>query len=115
MEFLRTIVTHPKTERFIMALIIFNAITLGLETSQTVMAKWGPLLHAIDTIVITIFVFELAARIIVHRLAFFKDGWSLFDFAVVAITLVPTSSTDAFTVLRALRVLRLLRLITVVP
>jgi len=115
MEWLRRIVHDPRTERFIMVLIVFNAITLGLETSKTVMAQWGSVLHAIDMIVITVFVLELAARIAVHRLAFFRDGWNIFDFLVVAITLVPTSSTDAFTVLRALRVLRLLRLITVVP
>ena len=115
MEWLRRIVHDPRTERFIMALIVFNAVTLGLETSKTVMARWGSVLHVIDTVIITIFVLELTARIAVHRLAFFRDGWNIFDFIVVAITLIPTDSTDAFTVLRALRVLRLLRLITVVP
>ena len=115
MEWLRRIVHDPRTERFIMALIVFNAVTLGLETSKTVMARWGSVLHVIDTIVIAIFVLELAARIAVHRLAFFRDGWNIFDFLVVAITLAPTDATDAFTVLRAVRVLRLLRLITVVP
>jgi voltage-gated sodium channel len=115
MELLRRIVHDPRTERFIMALIIFNAVTLGLETSPTIMAQWGTALHLIDTIVISIFVIEIIARIAVQRLAFFRDGWNLFDFIVVAVTLLPTEQTDAFTVLRALRVLRLLRLITVVP
>ncbi len=45
--------------------------------------------------------------------SFFKDPWSLFDFFVVAISLVPTSS--GFEILRVLRVLRLFRLITAVP
>lgn len=113
MEALRRIVADPRTERFIMALIIFNAITLGLETSKGVMASWGGVLHAIDLIVLSVFVIELLARIAVQRLAFFKDGWNIFDFIVIGVSVAPTS--EAFTVLRALRVLRLLRLITLVP
>ena len=62
---------------------------------------------------LAIFVIEVVARIAVHRLAFFKDPWSLFDFAVVAIALVPAAGP--FSVLRALRILRVLRMITIVP
>jgi len=113
MEILRGIITDPRTERFIMALIIFNAVTLGLEISQSVMAEWGEALHLIDRVILAIFVLEIAGRIILQRGAFFRDGWNVFDFLVVGISLAP--ATDAFTVLRALRVLRLLRLVTAVP
>ena len=77
------------------------------------MDSYGGLLELIDHIMLGIFVIELAARIAVHRLAFFRDPWSVFDFIVVAIALVPT--TENFSVLRALRVLRVLRLITALP
>ena len=110
---LRTIVEHPNTERTVMALIIINAIVLGLETSQNVMATSGRLLEFIDHVLLAMFVAELAARIVVHRLDFFRDPWSVFDFVVVAIALVP--ATENFTVLRALRILRVLRLITAIP
>jgi voltage-gated sodium channel len=110
---LRQIVTSPRTERFILALIILNAITLGLETSAWVMDRIGPVLLVLDKIVLAIFVVEVVARIAVHRLAFFKDPWSLFDFGVVAIALVPAAGP--FSVLRALRILRVLRMITIVP
>jgi len=110
---LRQIVTSPRTERFILALIILNAITLGLETSAWVMDRVGPVLLVLDKIVLGIFVVEVVARIAVHRLAFFKDPWSLFDFGVVAIALVPAAGP--FSVLRALRILRVLRMITIVP
>src|SRR5688572_3098905 len=96
-----------------MALIIINAITLGLQTSKPVMDSIGPSLLLLDDIILAMFVIELAARIIVYRLAFFRDPWSVFDFVVVAIALVPASET--FSVLRALRILRALRLITAVP
>jgi voltage-gated sodium channel len=113
MDRLRTVVEHPWTERIIMALIIFNAVTLGMETSRTIMAQWGNLLHVLDRIILSIFVLELAGRIAVQRTSFFRDGWNIFDFLVIGISLAP--ATEAFTVLRALRVLRLLRLVTVVP
>jgi voltage-gated sodium channel len=110
---LRAIVEDPRTERVVMAFIIINAITLGLQTSKSVMDAIGPLLLWLDDAILAVFVVELAARIIVYRLSFFRDPWSVFDFIVVAIALVPASET--FSVLRALRILRALRLITAVP
>ena len=110
---LGNLLADPRTERAVMTLIIVNAIILGLETSPPVMARFGPTLELVDHIILGIFVIELAARILVHRLVFFRDPWSLFDFVVVTIALVPASET--LSVLRALRVLRVLRLITAVP
>ena len=112
-NWLRTIEENPRTERVVMTLILINAVILGLETSESVMASYGHLLAILDHIILGIFVVELAARIAVHRLDFFRDPWSVFDFVVVGIALVP--ATDTFTVLRALRILRVLRLITAVP
>ncbi len=102
-----------RTETIITAVIVLNAIVLGLETSPAVMASVGPLLMAADKVMLAIFVAEIAARLYVHRLRFFRDPWSVFDFVVVGVALVP--ATGAFSVLRALRVLRVLRLITVAP
>jgi len=113
MEWLRKVVLDPRTERFIIAVIILNAVVLGLETSKITMESYGRVLEILDHIMLGIFVVELTARIIVHRWAFFRDPWSVFDFVVVAIALVP--ATETFTVLRALRVLRVLRLITAIP
>lgn len=110
---LRTILDNPHTERAVMSLIILNAVLLGLETSPWVMERFGRELELLDHVILAVFVLELTARIVVHRLAFFRDPWSLFDFVVVAIALVP--ATETFSVLRALRVLRILRLITAVP
>lgn len=99
--------------RFILTLILLNAVILGMETSTTLMAQYGPMLLMLDKIMLAIFVLELLLRIFVHRLAFFKDPWSLFDFAVVAIALIPASGPLA--VLRSLRVLRVLRVLSMVP
>jgi voltage-gated sodium channel len=110
---LRAILEDPRTERVVMTLIIVNAVILGLETSPAVMERFGRALEILDHLILAVFVVELAARIAVHRLAFFRDPWSVFDFLVVGIALVP--ATETFSVLRALRVLRVLRLITAVP
>ena len=113
LAWLTTIVNDPRTERVIMAFIVVNAVILGLETSKSAMASWGWLLQVLDHIILAVFVIEIAARVIVHRVAFFRDPWSVFDFVVIGIALVP--ATETFSVLRSLRVLRVLRLITGVP
>ena len=110
---LRRILENPRTEWIITGLIGVNAIVLGLETNPAAMAAAGPLLVALDTAILSVFVVELSARIFVNRLAFFRDPWSLFDFIVVAVALVP--ATGNLSVLRALRILRVLRLVTMVP
>ncbi len=98
---------------FIIWLIVINGITLGLETSKNITENFGAYLYAFDAFVITVFTIEIILRIYVHRLSFFKDPWSLFDFIIVAVSLVPSNS--GFEIFRILRVFRLFRLITVVP
>lgn len=112
-SFLARLLAHPYAERTVITLIAINAVTLGLETSPRIMAEYGGPLHIIDTALLTFFVTELAARMWVKRLAFFKDGWNVFDFIVIGLTLLPT--TGNLSVLRSLRILRALRLITAVP
>ena len=97
----------------ISVLIVINAITLGLETSAEAMAAFGPVLIALDRIILSVFVLELLARFLVYRTDFFRDPWRIFDLLVVSIALFP--ATGNLSVLRALRILRVLRLITVVP
>ena len=104
---------RPAFQNFIIGVIIFNAIVLGLETSQTAMAAAGPLILALDRICLGIFVVEIALKLVAYRLSFFRSGWNIFDFLIVAIALVPT--TQGLSVLRALRILRVLRLITAMP
>jgi len=107
------IVEHPRVQYFIMAIIVLNAVSLGLETSNVITAKYGELLLAFDAFALTVFCIEIGAKLIHRDIRFFKDGWNVFDFLVVAIALIPASGP--LVVLRALRILRALRLLTVVP
>jgi len=110
---MKVLIEHQYFQRLVIALILINAIILGLETSPAVMDKAGLFILTLDKIILTLFVIEIALRIYVNRFAFWKDPWSLFDFSVVVIALIPASGP--FAVLRALRVLRVLRLLTMVP
>lgn len=106
-------VESVKFQNFIIGLILINAVILGMETSTTLMKDYGVILKTLDGLILKIFVIEIILRITVHRLQFFMQPWSLFDFFIVAIALIPAS--QAFAALRALRVLRVLRLISVMP
>lgn len=108
----RLILSAP-FQRAVIALILLNAVTLGLETSESVMARWGGVLLAADAALLWMFTAELALRIYAFRGRFFRDPWGLFDLTVVLIAWLPASGPLA--VLRALRVLRVLRLVSVVP
>lgn len=109
----RRVIESPRFEQAMTALIVVNAVTLGLETSPEMVARYGGLLHAIDRTALFVFVAELAARFFVFRTRFFNDPWRAFDFFVVGIALMP--SAGAFSVLRAMRILRVLRLVSLVP
>ncbi|MHC9236516.1 ion transporter [Pseudooceanicola sp. 502str34] len=113
MAALKTFIESRTFEWAITALIVINAITLGLETSPRVMAVAGDLLLTLDKLVLAVFVIELLARFAVYRTKFFHDPWRIFDLFVVGVALVP--ATGSLSVLRALRMLRVLRLISVVP
>lgn len=102
-----------RAQAFITGVILFNAVILGLETSGSVMARVGPLILALDALCLAIFVVEIAAKLFARGPRFFRDGWNVFDFAVVGIALLP--ATQGLAVLRALRILRLLRIVSVTP
>jgi voltage-gated sodium channel len=110
---LAAFVESPRVQGLIIALIIANAVTLGLETFPPVMARFGDALHLLDQALLAVFVIELALKLVAHGPRFFRGGWNIFDLAVVGIALLPSSG--ALSVLRALRVLRVLRLISAVP
>lgn len=94
----------------IIVLILINAVILGLETSPVVMQRIGPLLVAANTAILAVFVAEILIKLFAFGPRFFRSGWNVFDFLVVAIALIP--ATGPLEVLRALRILRVLRLLS---
>jgi len=98
---------------FILAVILLNAVVLGLQTSKELMIRSGPLLDLIDSICLGIFTVEIFLKLVVHRHRFFLSGWNNFDFVIVGISLVP--GAGGLSVLRAMRIMRVLRVVSVAP
>ena len=110
MSFLQRILESAHIRNFITGVILFNALILGLETSQIVMAKAGSIVEFLDRACLTVFVVELVVKLIAYRLRVFRDGWNIFDFIIVGVSLVPAAQG-----LSVLRSLRILRVVSVAP
>ena len=113
----RIITEWPWFDRSIIALIIFNAFVLGLETYPAIAVPYESLLLGINKFVLIVFVIEAVLKITASAPVFkryFGDGWNLFDFTVVVLSLVPQTGEFAL-IARTVRLLRILRLVTAVP
>jgi voltage-gated sodium channel len=106
-------IESPRVSSFIIGVILLNAVILGLETDADLMARAGTLLVALDKACLAVFIFEIVCKLLAFRSIFWRSGWNIFDFVVVAVALVPGAGPWA--VIRSLRVLRVLRLLTMVP
>ncbi len=98
---------------FVIGVILFNAVILGLETSPTIMGHAGDLLITLDHICLGIFVVELGLKLYALGPRFFRSGWNIFDFIIVGVSIAPAA--QGLSVLRSLRVLRVLRAISFLP
>jgi voltage-gated sodium channel len=117
LDLCRRTAASPRFQRAILAVIVANAGLIGLETSSALWDRYGRLFDALNLAVQVIFAVEMAVRLLahaprVHR--FFLDGWNVFDFAVVALSLLPVAGPFA-TVARLARLLRALRIVSALP
>ena len=109
----KILIENSKFQNVIISIIILNALVLGLETSKNIIDSYGSVLKILDYFILKIFIIEIILRIYAYGFRFFLRPWSVFDFVVVGIALVPASET--FSALRTLRVLRVLRLVSSIP
>ncbi|MCW4353582.1 ion transporter [Hoyosella sp. YIM 151337] len=98
--------------RIITALILINAVILGIETSDSAREAAGSILMALNQSILAVFVIEILIKLVAFGPRFFKSGWNIFDFLIIAISLIPASGPLA--ILRTLRILRVLRLLSTV-
>lgn len=109
------IVESPQFRHVVTALILINAIIVGLDTYPDVGAVYGDVLQTADRMVLYLFTAELTLRFLAANppLAFFRSGWNIFDVTIVALGFLPAS--EFFTVARLFRIIRVLRAVSVVP
>jgi voltage-gated sodium channel len=113
----RRIADNPRFQHFILVVIVVGAVVIGVETSAALTARYGAVIGALETLIQTIFVAEILIRILAYwprPLAFFRSGWNLFDFLVVATSLLPQAGPFAV-VARLARLMRVTRLVSAFP
>jgi voltage-gated sodium channel len=112
MIMLERVVESRWFHNFIITIILINGAVLGIETAKGLSVTVMNVLEWVDQLCLLIFVIELLMKFLVYRLSFFKQGWNVFDFLIVAVALVP--ATGQLSILRAFRIFRVLRLVTTV-
>ena len=102
---------------FIVAVIVLAGVLAGFETSLALMAAHGALFHALDRLILGVFIVEALLKMAAHGRRpwrYFTDGWNVFDFLIIVICVLPVGGPFA-AVLRLARALRLLRLVSALP
>jgi voltage-gated sodium channel len=113
----RRLADSPGFQHFILVVIVLGAIVIGVETSATLTARYGGLIVAVEMLIQTIFVAEIAIRLLAcwpKPAAFFRNGWNVFDFAVVTASLLPQAGPFAM-VARLARLIRVTRVVSAFP
>lgn len=116
-ELCRRIVQTPAFEKFIIGIIVANAIVIGLETSTAMLMRFSHFFELFNVVVLLIFIIEAFLKIAAEfpRIdRYFRQGWNIFDFSIVVVSLLPAVGQFA-TAARLVRILRVARLITAVP
>ena len=112
----RRITEAPAFDAGIVALIILNAVLLGFGTSPELDQAYGAWIDIGHNITLAIFIVEAILKMIAAspRVAgYFRDGWNVFDFLVIAFALIPATGQFAM-IARLARLLRVLRLVSTI-
>ena len=108
-KFIGKCVNDDRVQAFILALIVINAIMMGVATFPFV--KENPnissMFDLIDQIFLIIFTIEAAMQLSYHGWTFLKDPWLVFDVTIVALSW----ALEGVKVARAFRIFRALRLV----
>ena len=113
----RRIVDSRWFDPLMLGVIALNAVVLGLETYEHIERDAGGLLDTANEVILGIFVVELFIRFAATGFrpgVYFRSGWNVFDFVVVAAGFVPGLRENA-TLLRIARLLRVVRAIRLLP
>ncbi len=113
----RQIVASGRFQAFIVTVIVINAVLVGLETSEDLVTRYADAFQLVNIVISAIFVVEITLRLITYwprPQNFFRDGWNVFDFVIVGLSLLPVGGSFA-TVARLARLLRVVRLVSVLP
>jgi len=103
-------------ETFVIAVILVSALVIG-ATTYDMPAPMLPVFDVLDVAVTLFFLAEIIVRILADGSLrrFFSQGWNVFDFVIVAASLIPVDESQMVLLGRLLRVFRVLRLVSIIP
>jgi voltage-gated sodium channel len=114
---LARLVDSPVFATVVLVVIVANAVVLGLQTYDELVQRYGDLLDALNDLFLAFFVVELVLRIASYGRRpqdFFRSGWNVFDFVIIAAAFVPGLRENS-TLLRLVRLLRVVRVVRLLP
>ena len=97
--------------------IIAAGILVGIQTYHAYATRNREILELLDSVILWIFVAEVVIKMLAEGKKpwnYFKNGWNVFDFLIVAAAFLPFGGSS-ITLLRLLRLLRVLKLISALP
>ena len=111
------IIRNSKVFKALVISVIFASALYAGVTSYDIPSQYSRLLTAFDYGITIFFTIEIIIRMLAEKsyFKFFKDGWNVFDFLILSISLIPVGGSETVFVARLLRIVRILRIITVVP
>ncbi len=100
----------------VISIIIFSALLVGAST-YNIDPNWLGVMAILDISITIFFLVELSIRMAAEKrfLNFFKNGWNIFDFLIVSVSLIPVDESEMVLLARLLRIFRVLRLISFIP
>lgn len=112
---IRKLVQSAPFNTFVVAVILVNAVLIGLSTYLTDATSLRAI-AVIETACVVIYLVEIVLRFLAREstTAFCRDGWNIFDLVIITAAIIPASNGIG-PVLRILRVFRVLRLVKTIP
>lgn len=103
-------------ETFIVAIIIFSALVIGVKTYNIPPAIERTII-ILDWLITAIFLIEISIRFLgeERKRDFFKSGWNIFDTVIVLFSIVPIEDSEMAVIGRLVRIFRVLRMVSIIP
>ncbi len=103
-------------ETFIVSIIIFSALVVGVKTYDIPPAI-SQLVFVLDWLITAVFLIEITIRFLgeKHKRNFFRSGWNIFDTVIVLVSIIPIEDTEMAVIGRLIRIFRVLRMVSIIP
>ena len=118
MNAIRQFAASALFDRIVIGLILLTAAIIGYEAFPSLMSPGiASAFGVVHNVILGLFIVEAIIKLIAlspKPWNYFKDGWNVFDFSLIVLSLLPISSEFAM-LSRIFRLLRVLRLVNAFP